>query len=67
MASITHFHEYYGIAVEHDQIQLAKTAAPVARQQAQAVLLQVGQRPAFGGLAKGLARAVAHWVAVSRR
>lgn len=38
---VADFDEYYCIAVEHDQIELAAAAAPVLRQQAQAVLLQV--------------------------
>ena len=32
------FDEYYCIAVEHDQIELAAAAAPVLRQQAQTLV-----------------------------
>ncbi len=35
------FDEYYCIAVQHDQIELAAAAPPVLRQQAQAMALQV--------------------------
>ena len=40
--------EYYCIAVEHDQIELATLPAPVALQQAQAARLQELQRAILG-------------------
>jgi hypothetical protein len=48
MLAVADFDEYYCIAVEHDQIELAAAAAPVLRQQAQAVLLQVVAGQRFG-------------------
>ena len=48
MLAIANFDEYYCIAVEHDQIELATTAAPVLRQQAQAMPLQVVAGPRLG-------------------
>ena len=41
MAPIANFYEYYCIGVEHDQIELADTAAPVLCKQAQTMLFKI--------------------------
>ncbi|ERO63926.1 hypothetical protein P308_26645 [Pseudomonas piscis] len=46
--SVADFDEYYCIAVKHDQIKLAALAQPVLRHQAQALLLEMPKRKAFG-------------------
>ena len=48
MPAVAHFNEYYCIAVEHDQIEFAAPAAPILRQQAQAMLLQMLAGQGFG-------------------
>ena len=50
MASIANFYEYYCIGVEHDQIKLAEATAPVLRQQAQAMLLEMLPCLGFGSV-----------------
>ena len=52
---IANFNEYYCIDVEHDQIELAESAAPVLRQQAQAVSLEMLSGQGFGSIAALLA------------
>lgn len=42
MPAGANFDEYYCIAVQHDQIELASPAGPVLRQEAQAVPFEVG-------------------------
>lgn len=46
--AVADFDEYYCIAVEHDQIELATLPAPVALQQAQTARLQELQRAILG-------------------
>ena len=64
---VTDFDEYYCIAVKHDQIKLTAFAAPVLRQQLQALRLEVVQGLQFGRISGGLARAVGHQRGVSGR
>src|SRR5690606_27873195 len=45
---VADFDEYYCIAVEHDQIELAAPAQPVLCQQAQSVTLQMGAGQGLG-------------------
>ncbi|AIR89603.1 hypothetical protein LK03_10030 [Pseudomonas cremoricolorata] len=45
---VADFDEYYCIGVEHDQIKLAATASPVARNQGQAKSLKVFEDMIFG-------------------
>lgn len=59
MPAGANFNEYYCIAVQHDQIELASAARPVLSQEAQSMLLQVGQGGGFGSLPGLLGRAVA--------
>jgi hypothetical protein len=54
--AVANLDEYYCIAVKHDQIELAAAAAPVLRQQAQTLLLQVVARQVLGGATAVLAR-----------
>lgn len=42
MPAGANFDEYYCIAVQHDQIELASTARPILRHEAQAVSFEVG-------------------------
>jgi hypothetical protein len=50
MAPIANLDEYYCIGVEHDQIELAEAAAPVLREQAQAVLFEMLSGLGFGSV-----------------
>ncbi len=59
MPAGANFDEYYCIAVQHDQIELTSAARPVLRQEAQSMLLQVGQGGGFGPLPGLLGRTVA--------
>lgn len=52
MATGADFDEYYCIAVEHDQIELATATAPVLFDQAQAIPFQVLPCRLFGGTAQ---------------
>lgn len=53
MPAGANFDEYYCIAVQHDQIELAAAARPVLRHQAQSMLFEVGAGAGFR-LAPGL-------------
>lgn len=59
MPAGANFDEYYCIAVQHDQIELASAAHPVLRQEAQSMLLQMGQGGGFSLPPGLLGRAVA--------
>jgi len=48
MPTAANFDEYYCIAVQHDQIELAAAAAPVLCQQAQPLALQMLKREELG-------------------
>lgn len=58
MLAAANFDEYYCIAVQHDQIELAVAAAPVARQWAYALTLQLFASQGLG-LAAELLRVAA--------
>jgi hypothetical protein len=48
MLTVAYFNKYYCIAIKHDQIEFAASAAPVLFKQTQAMLLQMLTGQSFG-------------------